>query len=293
MRAASFRSLPTERHNPASRDIDTLDTRGILRIIHREDARVPAAVAACSRDIARAVDAAVSCLRSGGRLLFVGAGTSGRLGVLEAAECPPTFGISPGLVRAVMAGGRSAVFRSKEGAEDDAREGGRRLRAAARRGDMVVGVAASGITPFVRGALAQARRLGCRTALVTSNAGVAAHPAQIVISPQVGPEVLSGSTRLKSGTAANTEAKIAAAAVVEMLAGRMPTPQVLSNTCYSLVTPDWGISVTAVHANTAAGITTPQGSGGVSPAGRDDAFRKQEAAYARAWYASITKDTWG
>jgi sulfide dehydrogenase [flavocytochrome c] flavoprotein subunit len=97
----------------------------------------------------------------------------------------------------------------------------------------------------------------------------------------------------KSGTAANTEAKIAAAAVVEMLAGRMPSPQVLSNTCYSLVTPDWGISVTAVHGNPSSGITTPQGSGGVSPAGRDDAFRKQEAAYARAWYTSITKDAWG
>ena len=202
MRAASYRRLPTEAHNPASRDIDTLDARGILRVICREDARVPAAVRACSADIARAVDAAVSCLRSGGRLIFVGAGTSGRLGVLEAAECPPTFGIPPGLVRAVMAGGRSAVFRSKEGAEDDAREGGRRLRAAARRGDMVVGVAASGITPFVRGALASARRLGCRTTLVTSNAGVSAAPAQIIISPRVGPEVLSGSTRLKSGTAA-------------------------------------------------------------------------------------------
>jgi sulfide dehydrogenase [flavocytochrome c] flavoprotein subunit len=97
----------------------------------------------------------------------------------------------------------------------------------------------------------------------------------------------------KSGTAANTQAKVAAAAVVEMLAGRMPTGQVLSNTCYSLVTPDWGISVTGIHNTTATGITTPQGSGGVSPAGRDDAFRKQEAAYARAWYASITKDAWG
>ena len=97
----------------------------------------------------------------------------------------------------------------------------------------------------------------------------------------------------KSGTAANTEAKVAAAAVVEMLAGRMPTDQVLSNTCYSLVTPDWGISVTGVHTATAKGITTPPGSGGVSPAGRDDAFRKQEAGYARAWYASITRDAWG
>ncbi len=97
----------------------------------------------------------------------------------------------------------------------------------------------------------------------------------------------------KSGTSANTQAKVTAAAVVEMLAGRMPTEQVLSNTCYSLVTPNWGISVTAVHNTTAKGITTPQGSGGVSPAGRDDAFRKQEAGYARAWYASITRDAWG
>lgn len=97
----------------------------------------------------------------------------------------------------------------------------------------------------------------------------------------------------KSGTAANTEAKVAAAAVVEMLAGRTPASQVLSNTCYSLVTPDWGISVTGIHNTAATGITTPQGSGGVSPAGRDDAFRKQEAAYARAWYASITRDAWG
>ena len=97
----------------------------------------------------------------------------------------------------------------------------------------------------------------------------------------------------KSGTSANTQAKVAAAAAIEMLAGRMPTEQVLSNTCYSLVTPDWGISVTAVHNATAKGITTPPGSGGVSPAGRDDAFRKQEAGYARAWYASITRDAWG
>jgi sulfide dehydrogenase [flavocytochrome c] flavoprotein subunit len=97
----------------------------------------------------------------------------------------------------------------------------------------------------------------------------------------------------KSGTSANTQAKIAAAAVVEMLAGRMPTEQVLSNTCYSLVTPDWGISVTAVYNNSATGITSPKDSGGVSPAGRDDAFRKQEAAYTRAWYAGITRDTWG
>lgn len=97
----------------------------------------------------------------------------------------------------------------------------------------------------------------------------------------------------KSGTSANTQAKVAAAAAVEMLAGRMPAPQVMSNTCYSLVTPDWGISVTAVYNNTDKGITSPQGSGGVSPAGRDDAFRKQEAGYSRAWYASITRDTWG
>ncbi|MFH2201494.1 MAG: N-acetylmuramic acid 6-phosphate etherase [Elusimicrobiota bacterium] len=197
-----YRRLPTEQPNPASRNIDARRTLDIVRIMQREDARVPRATARAAANIARAVELIARSLRDGGRLIFVGAGTSGRLGVIEAAECPPTFGTPPGLVRAIMAGGRGAVFRSKEGAEDDAQDGGRRARAVIRRGDVVVGIAASGITPFVRGALAAARRAGCRTVLVTSNTRRQAQPADVRIAVGVGPEVLTGSTRLKAATAA-------------------------------------------------------------------------------------------
>jgi N-acetylmuramic acid 6-phosphate etherase len=131
----------------------------------------------------------------------VGAGTSGRLGVLEAAECPPTFDPPPSLVQAVIAGGRRTVFRSAEGAEDDAADGARQIRRRARPGDVVVGIAASGVTPFVRAALREARRRGAATALVTCNPQVPASAARVVIALAVGPEVLTGSTRLKAGTA--------------------------------------------------------------------------------------------
>jgi len=194
--------LPTERPNPASRGLDTRSIRSIVRVINDEDARVARAVRAQARAIEAGVEAIAASMARGGRLFFVGAGTSGRLGILEAAECPPTFGTPPSLIRAIMAGGPRAVFCAKEGAEDDPVTGGRRIRAAARRGDAVVGVAASGVTPFVRGALLQARRMGCRTILVTSNPGTSIHGAEIVIAPGVGPEVVSGSTRMKCGTAA-------------------------------------------------------------------------------------------
>lgn len=200
--AARYRSLLTEQPNPASRGLDRRALEDIVRLMCREDARVPRAVAAEAPRLARAAALVAECLASGGRLIFVGAGTSGRLAVLEAAEIPPTFGTPPGLVRAVMAGGRGAVFRSKEGAEDDAGEGARQLRRLARRGDAVVGIAASGVTPFVRGALAAARGRGCRTVLVTSNSRAAAREADVLVAPVVGPEVLTGSTRLKAGTAA-------------------------------------------------------------------------------------------
>jgi N-acetylmuramic acid 6-phosphate etherase len=131
----------------------------------------------------------------------VGAGTSGRLGVIEAAECPPTFDTPPGQVRAVIAGGRGAVFRSVEGAEDDAAEGARAIRRRARAGDLVVGIAASGVTPFVRGALDEARRRRAATVLVTCNPAVSRRAARVVVALDVGPEVLAGSTRLKAGTA--------------------------------------------------------------------------------------------
>jgi N-acetylmuramic acid 6-phosphate etherase len=147
------------------------------------------------------VDAIAAALGCGGRLFFVGAGTSGRLGVLEAAECPPTFGTRPGLVQAIMAGGRRSVFRSREGAEDDAGAAARAVRRRVRRGDVVVGISASGVTPFVRGALAAARGLRAITVLVQCSASRGRVAADVIIRAVPGPEVLAGSTRLKAGTA--------------------------------------------------------------------------------------------
>ena len=169
--------------------------------MNREDRRPAEAVRRATPAIARAVDLIVEALRGGGRLFFVGAGTSGRLGVLEAAECPPTFGTPPRLVQAIMAGGRAAVFRSREGAEDDVGAARRAVRARVRRGDVVVGITASGRTPFALAGLAAARRLGARTVLVACDAGGAQDLAEVVIAPWPGPEVLAGSTRLKAGTA--------------------------------------------------------------------------------------------
>ncbi|SRR5213078_1048693 len=149
-RTPRFDRLATERRNRASAALDRMDPVAIASLMNREDARAVRAVGRVRHAIARAVDAIVAALAAGGRLFFVGAGTSGRLGVLEAAECPPTFGTPPSLVQAIMAGGRSSVFRSREGAEDDARAGARAVRRRVRRGDVVVGVSASGVTPFVR-----------------------------------------------------------------------------------------------------------------------------------------------
>ena len=200
-RRIRYERLPTEGANPASRDLDRLSPFQIARLMNREDRRAVAAVGRVARDVAAAVTLIVDALGRGGRLVFVGAGTSGRLGVLEAAECPPTFNTPRALVQAVMAGGRGSVFRSREGAEDDARDAVRRLRATARRGDVVVGVSASGVTPFVRAALGEARKRGCRTVLVAGNASPSLRgAADVVIAPSPGPEVLAGSTRLKAGT---------------------------------------------------------------------------------------------
>ena len=193
--------LPTERPDPRSRHLDRLSPVQIARLMNRADRAAVRAVARAAPVIGRAVEVVVESLSRGGRLIFIGAGTSGRLGVLEAAECPPTFGTPPGLVQAVMAGGRRAVFRSAEGAEDDAAAGARQIRRRARAGDVVVGIAASGVTPFVRAALREARRRGAATVLVTSNPRVARPAARVIIPLAVGPEVLAGSTRLKAGTA--------------------------------------------------------------------------------------------
>jgi len=177
---------------------------GIAALMNREDRRAVAAVGRVRPHIAAAVKLIVAALQKGGRLFFVGAGTSGRLGVLEAAECPPTFGTPPRLVQAIIAGGRGSVFRSREGAEDDEAAARRVVRARVRRGDVVVGVSASGVTPFVRTALTVARRQGAATVLVACNAE-GAHgsrsAANLSVVPVTGPEVLAGSTRLKAGTA--------------------------------------------------------------------------------------------
>lgn len=202
MRRTAYERLPTERRNPRSRDLDRLSSLAIVSLMNREDRHVLAAVARGRRQIARAIDLVVAGLANGGRLFFVGAGTSGRLGVLEAAECPPTFGTPPSLVRAIVAGGRASVFRSREGAEDRADEARQAIRRHVRAGDVVVGISASGVTAFVKAALGEARRRGARTVLLAMNpSSPVRRLADVAIAPRVGPEVLAGSTRLKAGTA--------------------------------------------------------------------------------------------
>jgi N-acetylmuramic acid 6-phosphate etherase len=192
----------TEQRNPASRNLDRMTARDIVRLMNREDRKVAAAVGREIPAIARAVDAIVAGIRNGGRLIYVGAGSSGRMGMLDAAECPPTFGTSAKLVRALIAGGRRAITQAVEGAEDSARNGERDLRPLKlTRNDVVVGIAASGTTPYVLGAMNFARRRGATTVAVTSNLRMpVGRLAKIVIAPEVGPEVLTGSTRLKAGT---------------------------------------------------------------------------------------------
>jgi len=203
--------LTTEKRNPRSREIDRMGVEPVLRIINREDGRVAEAVKREIPRIAKGVRMISAALKKGGRLVYVGAGTSGRLGVLDAAECPPTFGTDPSMVVAIMAGGRNAVFRSREGAEDRAPEAAKALRAARVTGrDVVCGIAASVRTPFVAAALAAAKKKGAGTILVTTNPRSLLRTrefsplrknADILISPDVGPEVVMGSTRMKSGTA--------------------------------------------------------------------------------------------
>ena len=179
-----------------------MKAREIVGLMNREDGKVAAAVGKKLPAIAHAVEAIVAAVRGGGRLIYVGAGTSGRMGVLDAAECPPTFGTPPDEVVAVIAGGKRAITRAVEGAEDSERNGARDLRARKlTKQDVVVGIAASGTTPYVVGALKYARKCGATTVAVTSNLRVpVGRIAKIVIAPEVGPEVLTGSTRLKAGT---------------------------------------------------------------------------------------------
>jgi N-acetylmuramic acid 6-phosphate etherase len=194
----------TERRNPRSSTIDTATALEIVDLIGAEDATVPAAVAKAREEIARAIDLIEAAFRTGGRLLYVGAGTSGRLGVLDAAECPPTFGSPPEMVVGVIAGGLPALIKSIEGAEDDVNAGIGEMDA--RRvgpNDVVVGIAASGTTPYVRAALSRAQTLGARTALVSMSepSRLLRETCDVCIVVPVGPEIVTGSTRMKSGTA--------------------------------------------------------------------------------------------
>ena len=202
-RRPSYATLPTEQANPRSRGLDRLPTERLIATITAEDRRAAASVAAVRRPLGRAVDVVARALRAGGRLVYAGAGTSGRLGVLDASECPPTFGVSPGQVVGIMAGGRRALWRAVEGAEDrgvDARRALARLRVGPR--DVVCGICASGVTPFALAALVEARRRGARTIVVTcAPSPMLRQLADIVVAPRPGPEVLAGSTRMKAGLA--------------------------------------------------------------------------------------------
>jgi len=209
----------TEQRNAASRNLDRMTAMEIVRLMNREDRKVAIAVGRELPAIARAVEAIVGGIRKGGRLFYVGAGSSGRMGVLDAAECPPTFGTSPKLVQALIAGGRRAITNAVEGAEDSTRNGERDLRAKRlTRNDVVVGIAASGTTPYVLGALKYARKRGATTVAVTSNLRMpVGRLAKIVIAPEVGPEVLTGSTRLKAGTSQKMVLNMLSTAVMARL----------------------------------------------------------------------------
>ncbi len=194
----------TEQRNPRTGRIDVASSLEIVELINAEDALVAPAVRAVREHLARAIDLAVAAFARGGRLLYAGAGTSGRLGVLDASECPPTFGTPPGMVVGIIAGGSQALLKSVEGAEDDVNAAVAAIDdAGVTATDFVIGIAASGTTPFVRSALGRAQTLGATTGLVscTDPPQLLADTCDVVILPRVGPEVVTGSTRMKAGTA--------------------------------------------------------------------------------------------
>lgn len=197
-------ALPiTEQENPRSQHLSSQSSREIVELMNAEDATVAAAVRHVLDNVAKAVDETVARLRAGGKLYYIGTGTSGRLGVLDASECPPTFGVSPELVQGVIAGGYDACYRAVEASEDDANAGGSDLQQRGLTGkDVVVGIAASGKTPYTVGAVEYARSIGAFTVGLTCvpNSPIT-HAAELSIVPVVGPEVLTGSSRLKAGTA--------------------------------------------------------------------------------------------
>jgi N-acetylmuramic acid 6-phosphate etherase len=191
---------PTERRNPRTADIDQMSTIEILRTVNAEDRRVPYAVGMVLPELALAVDLAVNALSNGHRVHYVGAGTSGRLAAVDAAELPPTYNVPPTWFVAHHAGGAGALRQAVENAEDDEDAGARELRGDARPGDFVLGLTASGRTPFVLGALAAARQLGARTALVSNNPDAKPVDVDVTITADTGPEAIAGSTRMKAGS---------------------------------------------------------------------------------------------
>lgn len=195
--------LTTEARNPATAHIDEQSTRDILRLINQEDHKVAPAVGDMIPQIEQAVELVVESLLRGGRLFYIGAGTSGRLGVVDAAECPPTFGTDPELVQGLIAGGAPAIFCAQENAEDQEEFGARDLQERNLQShDVVVGLTASGRTPYVIGGLKYAQSIGCAAIGISCNRDAEFAPCvKVLIAPQVGPEVLTGSTRMKAGTA--------------------------------------------------------------------------------------------
>ena len=200
---SKWQGLPTEAINPVSLAVDKAPVTEIVDMVINEDRKVIAAVQKERERIAHGVQIITQALKKGGRIIFIGAGTSGRLGVVEASEMPPTFGTSPTAVQAIMAGGQDAVFKAKEGVEDNYEEGARSIsRLRLTRKDVVIGVSASGMTPFVRGGLTRARKVGAKIIFVTCWPGSELQNfVDLQIAPAVGPEIIAGSTRLKAGTA--------------------------------------------------------------------------------------------
>jgi N-acetylmuramic acid 6-phosphate etherase len=264
MRSLTIDERGTEQRLPGSKNLDRMTTAEIVRLMNREDRKVAVVVGRELPAIARAVDAIVAAIRGGGRLFYVGAGSSGRMAVLDAAECPPTFGISPKMMRAFIAGGRRAVTGAVEGAEDSVANGERDLRRVKlTKKDVVVGIAASGTTPYVLGAMSYARRRGALTVAVASNRRMAlTRLARIAIATEVGPEVLTGSTRLKAGTAQKMVLNMLSTAVMvrlghvyeNLMIDAMLTNEKLHERAVRILTEASGESVSAAeHALRAAG----------------------------------------
>ena len=197
-----MKKIPTtEQTNPRTAHLDQLTPRQLVRVFNTEDFNAARAVKSAHKEIAAVMVQAAKTYSSGGKIIFIGAGTSGRLGILEAVECVPTFGVKPSQIIGLIAGGKKAVFRSQEGAEDNRAQGATEIACHAKPGDFVIGLAASGNTPYVQGALQQALKLGAHTALISCNKHADMLYVQTHIYLPTGPEALTGSTRLKAGTA--------------------------------------------------------------------------------------------